>query len=561
VVRFLGGYSTWELGDQKQLIIKYIFLQMVLLYRTLRQNKIFAAYTNKLKLIVSSQEQFINLYFLFSPVYEDKPENTILDFDTDGKTLNPKDILEILEKNTAIAEKYLIKKIKEYLGFSKKEEILEAQEVVLAHHGTYEQSQALFKSYQDFQNTINKLPILRLDMFIQELLDTTPQPLLENILPLITPFSSLSLTKEIALLNALQRQCQAIGDQEVIFIYPKVEWVDKIKILIEILQYIERQPALYQKQLYLFYKRNCKITMKVEELQNFQKNLQSKSFQDLKKIQNILLLKRFFKPEVIEDISEILCRFNITQNRIFFDHEFKYSFQTKLISHLARILNSERELSIEDSLHHYEILLLEVEKKSTVNMNFLKFCNLDGKEVFIKKTQQQIELLKSLQQIQDPLLQKTWYEYIRKNLNYFSSDTEIAEFQFFLKNKIYQQNYQNILKHPFRDFSETLHQLQNLKNKLEVTEITYNQKEQLDFSIKIYTLLHEVKDMSSNKLSFGMYLMYLFLSFFGVQAPPTKAKGILAGLENSLSVYVQTGLTEELKIDLQKSETLFNKIR
>jgi len=161
----------------------------------------------------------------------------------------------------------------------------------------------------------------------------------------------------------------------------------------------------------------------------------------------------------------------------------------------------------------------------------------------------------------DPLLQKTWYEYIRKNLNYFSSDTEIAEFQFFLKNKIYQQNYQNILKHPFRDFSETLHQLQNLKNKLEVTEITYNQKEQLDFSIKIYTLLHEVKDMSSNKLSFGMYLMYLFLSFFGVQAPPTKAKGILAGLENSLSVYVQTGLTEELKIDLQKSETLFNKIR
>lgn len=174
--------NEWDFGNHKRIIIQLIFLQIIVLYRNIRKNKILQAYLTLYEMLIKiDNEHYIDLLLLISPLINKKLDDNILDFDVNPTSFSLDHLKDTLLHHTEIGEQYMIQQVQEYLNPSSKPDTPNIANIL-----EYQQLQDIKYKHS---NIISKQ--------LLESLDLENHECLADLLNLMSPFRIRTLENEV----------------------------------------------------------------------------------------------------------------------------------------------------------------------------------------------------------------------------------------------------------------------------------------------------------------------------------------------------------------------------
>lgn len=251
--------NEWDFGEHKKIVIQLIFLQMLILYRTMRKNKILTAFVSFYAMLFSIEKcDYIELLLLFSPLINQPIDEYMLDFDSSPPFFTIDHLKETLLDHTRMGEQYMIQQVQNYLHPIQKNQAPKMN-ILLA-----------YQQLQDLKNHSSNIQSKQ----VLESLDLENNECFINILSLITPFHLRSLEDEINLLNNILENIQNPNENGWLD-FSKDELKIKVSYFLTITQWINHQPAQTQEALYIEYQKNIKLTHSMQENEHAYQKLQS----------------------------------------------------------------------------------------------------------------------------------------------------------------------------------------------------------------------------------------------------------------------------------------------
>lgn len=508
----LDSIQEWDFGENRRTIIQIIFLQMLILYRTIRKNKIlenFVGWSGILYQLENSN--LIDAFFLFSPLIDKTLEELHTDFDDTTTDINIETLKNTLLHHTKIGEQLMIQEVKSFLA-PPKEKPIDYHEI------------SCIEAYQQFMDIHLKSSNIDSKKILFSLkLDN--HAMIRDLLTLMTPFVQRPLHEEILFLEAFLEEIKKENQSQLLDVN-KEELIQRISILIRILNWIRLQNEGVRGSLYLYYQKNIKfinssqsLIQKEKELWGFNKKLQ----------------EDFIQPD------EYWIMTRLTSNE-----------QLKLPCPqvLSEICNPSMCLdcqSMQTSLKRMIPLTPEI-------LSWLK-----SNQISPEHFQEQIKLFKNLlllvESIKDEKLRNTYFSYLNTHLDIFSSLEHLQDFEVFLKNKLIEQDLDSIsLPKNDEELSSLSVYLELIYESSRNIFLLDSIEERITLLRKILLLIEKTKEVSHKKLDFLTRLYHLFLVFFGYQTPIEQVLQLQNHLKTLMSIYFQTGIDETLQKNIKQIE-------
>lgn len=487
--------DEWDFGNHKRIIIQLIFLQMLILYRTIRKNKILQAYLTLYGMIINIEnENYIDLLLLFSPLINKKLDETLLDFDRHPTSFSLDNLKDTLLHHTQMGEQYMIQQVQKYLNPCKTQ-----------NSAKHTLDLKVLLDYQQLKNIEQKTSNIESKKLLESL-DLENDEGLRELLTLITPFHQRNLEDEIILLQNLLNKLNK-SNQIWCLDYQKDEMKIKISYLLDMTRWINNQPSPIKEALFLYYQKNIKPEKSLESFQYTYQELQS--FGENLEMCWIRARLSSDDGESIPVILNNICDPN--QN----------NSPEEMLSHLIDLQNSDEGPN--------EWLI----EPQTLNPPLLEKISI---------LQNILEILKV---IKDSNMRNIYFSYIQTHLDLFSSMSDLNHFLIFLKNKLIDQDLDDIVITTNQDDLEnTLNNLKLIFEHSQDLPLIDSINERLIFLTKIYTLMQLADKINQTPLGYLQYFAYLFLSCFGYQTPNYQARVILQQLQDIVHLNITSGQSQ-----------------
>lgn len=455
-------------------------------------------------LIKIDNKHYIDLLLLISPLINKKLDDNILDFDVNPTSFSLDHLKDTLLHHTEIGEQYMIQQVQEYLNPSSKPDTPNIANIL-----EYQQLQDIKYKHS---NIISKQ--------LLESLDLENHECLADLLNLMSPFRIRTLENEVILLENILEKLKN-SNQEWWFDFEKEALQKKISRLLEITSWMNNQSSPTKEALFLYYQKNIKLDHSLQSYESAYQQLQNLCNQadGIWTKARLMSHNEAFYSEVINNIC------NPNQN------------------------------------HTPQIMLSNLQKLQDLDEDTLVW--LDEQQI----SKEKISIIQQIQEIllciKDSNMRNIYFSYTQTHLDLFSSMQDLNDFYIFLQNKLVEQDLNDLcFSIEQNDLENKLIYIQAINENACNIPLIDTIKVRLDFLTKIYSLMQVAHKINQTPLDCFQYFLYLFLYFFGYQTPNYHAQVILQVLQDILQIYFQTGLNENLIMNLTEIEKhqIFKKI-